>query len=110
MDHRPELLRKQGREHPFEVAAEHQLGPPLVALHVVGGFVISEHVEVHGDTDMGREGHLAHGCKQAAVRPVVISENQALSVQRLYCGEKVREQFRLFQIGGLVAALAEHLR
>jgi len=48
---------------------------------------------------MGREGHLAHGREQAAVGSVVIGENQALSAQRLYCSEKVREQFRLLQIG-----------
>ncbi len=110
LDDRPELLRKQRGEHALEVAAEHQLRPALVALHVVSGFVIGEHVQVHGHADVGREGHLAHGREQAAVRPVVISENQALTHQRLHCGEEIREQFRLFQIGRLVSALAEHLR
>ena len=76
----------------------------------MSGFVVGEHVQVHGHADMRREGHLANGREQAAVGPVVISENQAFSIQRLHCGEEVREQFRLLQIGRPVAALAEHLR
>ncbi len=59
----------------------HQLGPAPVSVDVMGGFVISEQVQIDGDADMGGKDHFADRCEEPAVRAIVIGEEQAIAVQ-----------------------------
>ncbi|AJX21855.1 hypothetical protein BG17_3587 [Burkholderia pseudomallei MSHR491] len=111
LDDRAEFLGEERADRAI-LAAAARLLRPVLRVAVVGFVLLIErqHVDVQRHARVPGERHFADGRPQAAVRAVVVREQQVPRIQRLDRREETLQVFRIVDVGRRVADLLRDLR
>ena len=85
LQHRTQFLAEEHGEQAIEQPAIEEFGSAFQPVDVVHQRVVAQGVDIERNAAMRRERHLADGGEQAAVRTIVIREDQAGFVEPLDC-------------------------